>query len=135
MGQFIHLRSLYPKRDAAMLAVSLVCGGLLHGWGQSLGIVGGIVFSRRLLLAWSWKCLQAAVRQTIEQRLPELQIVNLERSFNVIRYREDWGVTHHPIECRNPFGEPVHVNAVTGGVSGRVERVQARRPSEIYQDV
>lgn len=91
MEQLIYLKSLAPKRDTALLIFSLVCAGLLRGWGQSLGFVGALVFGRRLLSAWSWKRRVHLVHYAIEQRFPEFQIVSWEEPIQLIRWRHDWG--------------------------------------------
>ena len=75
MEQLIYLESLAPKRDAVLLIRSLVCAGLLRGWGQSLGFVGALVFGWRVLSAWFWKRRIQLIQRTMEDRFPELHIV------------------------------------------------------------
>jgi hypothetical protein len=135
MEQLIDLKSLAPKRDAVLLICSLVCAGLLQGWWRSLGFVGALVFGRQLLSAWFWKRRVQLVQRTIEERFPELHIVKWGEPIQEIQWRHDSGAIHHPLECRDLLGDTRHLNVITGVLTGQVQRVQIRRPFDIYRDI
>jgi len=127
--EIVELKLLSPKRDAVLLVCCLICAGFLHRWLQSFVIVAGLICCKHLIEAWSWKRRARTTRQTLEERFPALEIVKWEKPFKERRSRGDWGVVHHPVECCDRFSRTVYLNVITDEQTGRVMRMQTRKPS------